>query len=198
MAKRILYLPLLSEGLALPNRPLYCWAAVLVTVQWWFSQPRLNPAVTLEAAILGSYAALSNLAFGGRRAFPSITIPMQTMVRAWQEARAIYKKPFHISPHMPLWGNPMLPHLLTLTDPSLWARRGITTVRHITKDGKLTTFPDLRALYSIPRSWEFRYWQLRHAFGAQFPATLTLESDSVERLLISSSIGRPLYSYTSI
>lgn len=50
-------------GLSLPNFQLYYQEAVLVTVRWWFYQPRKNPAVTLEAAILGSYAALSNLVF---------------------------------------------------------------------------------------------------------------------------------------
>lgn len=56
VAKHILYLPLSSGGLALPNSLIYYWAAVLVTMRWLFSQPRLNPAVTLEAGILGSYA----------------------------------------------------------------------------------------------------------------------------------------------
>lgn len=59
VAKHILYLPLSRGGLALPNFLVYYWAAVLVTLRWWFSQPRQNPAVTLEAALLGSYAALS-------------------------------------------------------------------------------------------------------------------------------------------
>lgn len=53
VAKCILYLPLSCEGLAFPNFQIYYWAAVLVTVRWWFSQPRKNPAVTLEATILG-------------------------------------------------------------------------------------------------------------------------------------------------
>lgn len=51
--------------LALPNLQLYYWAEVLVTVHLRFSQPTQNPAVTLEAALLGSYGALSNLVYHG-------------------------------------------------------------------------------------------------------------------------------------
>lgn len=36
-----------------------------------FSQPKQNPAVTLEAAILGSYVALSNLVFRDVRQTPA-------------------------------------------------------------------------------------------------------------------------------
>ena len=102
VAKKVLYLPMSGGGLALPNFRIYYWAAVLVTVRWWFSQPKQNPAVTLEAAILGSYAALSNLPFRGLRASPSMTSLMRTTVKVWQEARAIYRQPNRISPHAPL------------------------------------------------------------------------------------------------
>lgn len=71
-------------------------------------------------------------------------------------------------------GNPLLPHLQALPDPSFWARKRITNLKHITKDSKLRTLRGLRALYSIPNSWEFRY--------------------SVDRLLISSTMGKPLSS----
>lgn len=189
VAKRILYLPLSGGGLALPNFQTYYWAAIFVTVRWWFSQLRQNPAVTLVAATLGSYAAFSNLVFRGKRACPSMTAPMWTTLKVWQESRIVYKKPFHISSHMPLWTNPMLPHFQTLPDLSLCAGKGILIIKHITM-----TFPELRALYSIPKSWEFRYWQLRYAYGAQFPEKVTLESDSLERLLTSSTMGRPLSS----
>lgn len=97
VAKQILYLPLSGGGgLALPNFQIYYWAAVLVTIRWWFSQPTQNPEVTLEAAILGSFAALSNLPFRGLRASLSMTTLMRTTVRVWQEARKIYGKPNYI------------------------------------------------------------------------------------------------------
>lgn len=114
-----LYLSLSKGGLALPNFLIYYWAAVLVTVRWWFSQPRQNPAVTLEAAILGSYAALSNLVFSGCRAHPGVTEPMRTTIRVWQSSRAVGSGPSAISPHTPLWGNPLLPHLNTIPDPAV-------------------------------------------------------------------------------
>lgn len=100
--KQILYLPMSGGGLALPNFQLYYWAAILVTVQWWFSQPKQNPATTLEAAILRFYAALSNLVFKGLRASPLMTSLMRTTVRVWQEARVVYRWSNRISPHITL------------------------------------------------------------------------------------------------
>ena len=192
IAKRTLFLPLSGGGLSLPNFQLYYWAAVLVSVRWWFDQPRLNPAVTLEAAILGSYAALSNLVFRGCRAASSVTVPMKTTIRAWRDARVTYARPSHVSPHLPLWGNPLLSHFYSLPDPSVWASKGITTLKHIVSNGVLMTFRQLRDKYSLPARWTFRYWQLRHAYSAQFPDRLTLQSDSIERLLTSRTMGRPL------
>lgn len=54
LAKSILHLPFDWNSMALSNFLIYNWAAVLVTVGWWFAQPRDNAAVTLEAALLGS------------------------------------------------------------------------------------------------------------------------------------------------
>lgn len=59
-------------------------------------------------------------------------------------------------------------------------------------NGKLTPFQEMRRLYSVPRSFEFRYWQLRPIIGAQFPEPVVLESDSIERLLTSGLMGNPL------
>lgn len=52
IAKHKLQLPLSSGGLALLCFLKYYWSAVLVTVCWWFTQARSNPAVKLEAAVL--------------------------------------------------------------------------------------------------------------------------------------------------
>lgn len=89
---------------------------------------------------MGSYAALSNLPFRGLRASSSMMLLMRTTVRVWQEARAIFGWPHHVSLHTPLWGNPMLPHFVSIPDPSLWAKKGITSVKHIVQDGRLN-FP---------------------------------------------------------
>lgn len=47
----------------------------------------------------------------------------------------------------------------------------------------------------------FRYYQLQHATQAQFADPLTLQTDSVERLLISNILDKPLsslYFYLSL
>lgn len=49
---------------------------------------------------------------------------------------------------------------------------------------------ELRSIYSLPGAFEFRYWQLRHAVGAQFTELIAL--DSIEHLLTSSVMGKPL------
>lgn len=54
------------------------------------------------------------------------------------------------------------------------------------------TFQALRQSFGIPSTFQFRYWQLEHTFEAQFPAPLILEPDSIERLLTSSVMGKPL------
>lgn len=67
-------------GLSLPRFRQYYWAALFVTARCWFAQTVLNPAVTLEAAILGSYAALSNLVFRGPKAHATMATSMKTIV----------------------------------------------------------------------------------------------------------------------
>lgn len=194
VARRTLYFPLSGGGLALPNFLIYYWAAVLVTVRWWFSQPRQNPAVTLEAAILGSYAALSNLVYRGCKAHPCVTGPMKTTIWVWQSSRAAGIKPATVSPHTPLWGNPLLSHLNTVLDPAMWAKQGILTLKHVMPNGKIMSFQELRRAYDLPPSFHFRYCQLQHALTSQFPNLVTLELDLIERLLISGVMGKPLSS----
>lgn len=122
VARKILYLPLSRGGLALPNFQIYYWAAVLVTVHWWFSQPRQNPAITLEAATLGSYAALSNLVFWG--ASRSVTTPMKNTIRAWQDVRVAYRKPSPCPLIFHSGGNLMLPHFLIISQIRQYGLRG--------------------------------------------------------------------------
>lgn len=78
LARSTLQLPVSCSGLALPNLLVYYWAAVLVTVRWWFQQYRSNAAVCLESAILGSLKELGNLVYRGLRAYP--TLPGTTKV----------------------------------------------------------------------------------------------------------------------
>lgn len=163
-----------------------------MTARWWFSQPRDNPAVTLEAAILGSYAALSNLVFRGPKAYPNLTTPMRTTIAVWQKARASFRSAGKISPHTPLWGNPNLPHLRTVPDPQVWATKGIMNLRHLVTGGRLMTFQELKGKYGLPNWMFFRFLQVRHAFQHQFPGGINLESDPVEKLLSTKILVAPL------
>lgn len=127
---------------------------------------------------------------------------MKTTIKVCQDARAIYRKPSHVfPPNTPLWGKPMLPHMNTVPDPSMSAKKGITTLKHVILNGRLMSFQELRRFYSLPGSFQFRYWLLRHAFGAQFVELVVLESYSIERLLTFGVMGRPLsslYSYLMV
>lgn len=194
VAKNILYLPLAGGGLALPNFLVYYWAAVLGTVRWWFSQPRQNPAVNLEAAIMGSYAALSNLPYRGVRANPAVTGPMKTTIQVWRSSRAALLQQSWVSPYTPLWANPMLPHLSTISDPASLARRGITTLKQVMPRGVLAPFRELQQAHNLPNTFLFRYWQLQHALRAQFPSQVLLEPNSIEHLLISGMLEKHLSS----
>lgn len=189
VAKNILYLPLSSGGLALPNFLMYYWAAVLVTVRWWFAQPQLNPAVTLESAILGSYAALSNLPYRGVKAGAEVTGPMRATIQVWRSSRAALLGGSSITP---LWANPMLPHLLTIPDPASWAKKGIVKLKHVIRREGIISFRELRLGHALPQTFLFRYRQLHHALRAQFPSQVTLEPDPIERVLISGMLDKPL------
>lgn len=134
IAKRKLQLPLSSGGLALPCFRKYYWAAVLVTVRWWFKQTRFNPMVNLEAAIMGSYSTLTNLVYRGTKASPQ-ALPMRTTVLVWEKVTAAVGTPDTISPHTPLWGNPKLSHFRSIPDPSVWARFGIVKMQQIMPAG---------------------------------------------------------------
>lgn len=125
---------------------------------------------------------------------------MKTTIRVWQQARAISRTDSTFSPHTPLWGNPQLQRFYSLPDPQLWASKGITTLKHIFTDGRLSSFLVLREKHAIVVSMTFPYYQLSHATQAQFPGTIVLEPDSVERLLISRVLEKPfsfLYLYLS-
>lgn len=116
-----------------------CW----LTVRWWFVQSQNNPAVNLEAAILGSYSALSNLVFRGPKAQDTMTVPMRTTVRVWEQLTAKINLPQTFSPYTPFWGNPKLPHLLMIPDPAVWAKYEIKILQHIMPEGKLLSFDEM-------------------------------------------------------
>lgn len=98
------------------------------------------------------------------------------------------------TPHTPLWGNPLLPHLYKIPDPAVWATRGIDTLRQVMQRGEIAPFQELRWTHRLPRSFQFRYWQRRHALRAQFPTQVTLDPYSIERLQILGVLEKPLSS----
>lgn len=202
-ARRIgsVFLSGLGEPLSWPNQPCtfpyhkVVWlcpassciieAAVVVTVRWWFYQRRHNPAVTLEAAVLGSCVALGKLVLRGPSAHLSMTGSMQVPLRVWGQAHSVYGEPSKFSPHLPLLGNPVLPHLYSIPDSQLWPCHGVLTLKHVIANGRVVPFADLRQEHSLPSSMGFRYWELNHALRMQFPEPIVLESDPVERGLTS-------------
>lgn len=194
VARTTLQLPLTMGGLALPCFRKYYWAAVIVTVRWWFSQPKSNPSLNLEAAIMGSYSALSNLVFRGVKTHKDMPTPMRTTVTVWEQMSKKIAGPATISPHTPLWGNPKLKHLQTVPEPALWAGYGIKTIQQVWSGDGVTPYDTLKTDFQLPSKMFFRYSQLRHAVRAQYPGGITLRSHGVERLLISKHLDRTLSS----
>lgn len=101
-----LQLPITQGGLSLLDFWVYFWAAVLVMGRWWFSQPHDNPAVTLEAAIMGSYSSLSNMVFRGTRSHPGIMELMRKTITVWHRARTRFGSPRDFLPSQSPLGPP--------------------------------------------------------------------------------------------
>lgn len=92
----------LPGGHALPNLQFYYWTAVLVSVRWWFSQPKDNPVEIIEAALLGSYATLSNLLFWEPLSHTQVTCLMRITICVWSQSSLSY--PFHFCASYSLMG----------------------------------------------------------------------------------------------
>lgn len=100
VAKSTLQLPITLGGLTLPCFIKYYWAAILVTVRRWLSEEPVNPASTLEAALLDSYSELWNLVHRGPRSNPNMTPSMRTTLLVWDTVRLKVEKPSSWCPHM--------------------------------------------------------------------------------------------------
>lgn len=192
IAKTTLHLPITLGGLALPCFVKYYWAAVLVTVRWWLAEEPANPAATLEVALFGSYLELRNLIHRGPKCSPHITPSMRTTLRVWETVKAKVEQPNSWSPWTPLWGNPRLPHFRSILDPMIWARYGVKTLADITSASGLCTFDVLKRDRGVPNHMFFRYLQLRHAYRAQFPFPITLETNRIEHMLSLEEDLKPL------
>lgn len=105
---------------------------------------------------MGSYSTLyPNLVLLGAKSHSGVTDLMRTTILVWHRARARYCSPGMFSPPIPLWGNPNLPHMKSVPDPQVWATRGIVSLKHVS-DGRLRSFPDLKAAYALPQWIIFR------------------------------------------
>lgn len=69
------------------------------------------------------------------------------------------------SPNQPLWHNPHLPYFLLVG--LLWAWRGLKYVHQLYEQGVFKFYVKLQQELGIPNSWQYRYFQLRHATKAQ-------------------------------
>lgn len=114
LARFTLWLPAHFGRLALP----YFWAAMLVTVQWWFTCSKSNAGTFLEAVCLGSFWLLFVILFTGTCA--AVPEPTQAMWRVWIAARWWFIRPHRWSPVQPMWCNLSLPQFLPLTDHQIW------------------------------------------------------------------------------
>lgn len=104
LARPTLILPVRWGELALPDLQVYFWAAVLVTVRWWFTHSPMNAVVCLEAASLGLLMKLGSLVYRGPQAYPVLPYPTRTIHRIWATARKRFNQPNQWSPFTPLWG----------------------------------------------------------------------------------------------
>lgn len=78
---------------------------------------------------------------------------------------------------LPLWHNPMFPHILNFADHSFWENRGLVAIQDIYTGNVMASFMDLQRKYELPYTAFYRYLQLRHALQTQFGATSTKFSD---------------------
>lgn len=118
---------------------------------------------------------------------------MLTTLRAWRMGLNVGKhNQSEISPNTPLWLNPDLPHFNKLTDPQVWTKYGIKLISQVVSQASLLSFSQLSSLYNLPKHYQFRYFQLMHAFAAQFPcSTCILTQSELEKTLRSSCTEKP-------
>lgn len=78
-------------GLALPDLYIYYIVTQLSFASWWIRADSNNPAVVLEAALVGSYEALANLVYReGRYLGMHYTSLMAATVTAWKSFVELY------------------------------------------------------------------------------------------------------------
>lgn len=187
-------------GLALPNMYFYYVATQLSYAAWWIRADANNLAVVLEAALVGSYEALANLPYReGRYLIPHYTSLMAATVSVWKT----FVHPYgdkdgedKWSPYVPLWRNQKLPELASLPDFEFWPQKGLKYLTQLYQDHIFCSFEALKQNFNLPRSALFRYFQLRHAWFAQFGSgELSLECGPVESVARRVSLQKPVSAF---
>lgn len=112
-----------------------------------------NAAVCFEAEVLGSLQELGNLVYRGPRPYDALPLSTKATLRVWKVDRSRFACPNSWSPFTPLWGNPNLPHLLTVPDPQVWARYKIKTLGDILIADRLLSLTELKPVSICPAVW---------------------------------------------
>lgn len=184
-------------GLALPNMYIYYVAIQLSYASWWIRADANNPAVVLEAALVGSYEALANLPYReGKYPIPHYTSLMAATVSVWRtfvQAYGARDGGAEWSPYIPLWRNQKLPELASLPDFEFWPQKGLKYLTQLYQENVFRSFEDLKQNLGLPRSALYRYFQLRHACFAQFgTGELRLECGQIESVARRVCLHKPV------
>lgn len=111
-----------------------------------------------EAVVLGSLEALLHLLLRGVKALYSCTSLMKTTIKAWSVGlKWVAQAPATLSPQIPLWNNPCLPHIPTIPDPHCWANLTIKTMARVVANKELLTFDPLYHKFRIPNFYRYKY-----------------------------------------
>lgn len=91
----------------------------------------------------------------------------------------------------PLWHNPELQELTSLTGFSQWNNKGVWNLSHIYSNGILKQYQQLCSEFGLPSSQFYRYLQLRHALEAQSKiAPVTFISNQTLNVVIAAGSVR--------
>uniref|UniRef100_A0A803JEC5 Reverse transcriptase domain-containing protein n=1 Tax=Xenopus tropicalis TaxID=8364 RepID=A0A803JEC5_XENTR len=177
--------PLQQGGLALPHFFFYYLASQISYLHWQFCPNPYNPNMALHASLLNSMEGLGNSPYRHITDGGALPDSLKTPHKAWAVALKLLGHPLpHLSPHMALWGNSLLPHLKNLPDFTIWPKLGIKKLGDLVQGAQFPSHQELRRKAPQVHLHLFRYLQLRHAFQAQFQTlTPTLVSLDLEATL---------------
>lgn len=97
----------------------------------------------------------------------------------------------------PLWSTQKLGLLCRYKGFNKWDTIGISVVGDLLQKGKLLTFPELQAKYSLAPGEIFRYLQIWHALTTNIPDLTTIKDSSpLEDRLLADPMHKKAISYT--